>query len=62
VTVALDSDLDDSAAVQSVLEKELEEELYEIRNLLTGEAERHSASRILSIAKDYRREPDADDL
>ena len=42
-------------------QKELEEELYEVRNLLTGQAERHSASRIVSIAKDYRRD-DSDDL
>ena len=37
-------------------EKELDEELYEIRNLATGVEERHSASRIFSIVKDYRDE------
>lgn len=37
-------------------EKELKEELYEIRNLVTGVEERHSASRIFSIIKDYRDE------
>ncbi len=37
-------------------EKEIKEELYEIRNLLTGVEERHSASRICSIIKDYRDE------
>jgi len=35
-------------------EKELQEEQYEIRNLLTGVEERHSAARIVSIIKDYR--------
>ena len=35
-------------------EKELKDELYEVRNLLTGVSERHSASRIVSIVKDYR--------
>ncbi len=40
-------------------EKELADELYEIRNLITGDSERHSASRIVSIAKDYR---DPEDL
>ncbi len=40
-------------------EKELAEELYEIRNLTTGESERHSAARLVSIARDYR---DPDDL
>jgi len=39
-------------------EKELEEELYTLRNLHTGVEERHSASRIVSIAKDYRGEDD----
>lgn len=37
-------------------EKELQDELYELRNLLTGVAERHSAARIFSIVKDYREE------
>jgi histidyl-tRNA synthetase len=35
-------------------EKELEEEQYEIRNLVSGIEERHSASRIVSIVTDYR--------
>lgn len=35
-------------------EKELDEELYGIRNLTTGVEERHSASRIVSIVTDYR--------
>ncbi|HUS26475.1 MAG TPA: histidine--tRNA ligase [Nevskiaceae bacterium] len=35
-------------------EKELKDEQFEIRNLLTGVAERHSLSRIVSIVKDYR--------
>jgi histidyl-tRNA synthetase len=39
-------------------EKELQEELYEIRNLMTGVAERHSAARIVSIVTDYRAEND----
>jgi len=39
-------------------EKEIKEELYEIRNLITGVEERHSASRIVSIVKDYRDEDD----
>jgi histidyl-tRNA synthetase len=37
-------------------EKELAEELYEVRNLGTGVEERHSASRIVSIVTDYRDE------
>jgi histidyl-tRNA synthetase len=37
-------------------EKELDEELYEIRNLITSVAERHSAARIVSIVTDYRSE------
>jgi histidyl-tRNA synthetase len=37
-------------------ERELKEEQYEIRNLLTGVEERHSAARIVSIVKDYRGE------
>lgn len=37
-------------------EKEIKEELYEIRNLITGVEERHSASRIVSIITDYRDE------
>jgi histidyl-tRNA synthetase len=35
-------------------EKELTEEVYTLRNLVTGAEERHSASRIVSIVKDYR--------
>jgi histidyl-tRNA synthetase len=35
-------------------EKELDEEQYTLRNLLTGVEERHGASRIVSIIKDYR--------
>jgi histidyl-tRNA synthetase len=35
-------------------EKELEEEQFEIKNLLTGVSERHSLARIISIVKDYR--------
>jgi histidyl-tRNA synthetase len=35
-------------------EKELESEQYEIRNLLTSKSEIHSASRIVSIVRDYR--------
>lgn len=37
-------------------EKELAEEMYEIRNLVTGTEERHSAARIVSIITDYREE------
>ncbi len=36
-------------------EKELAEQQYEIRNLITGESERHGISRIVSIIKDYRK-------
>lgn len=39
-------------------EKELEDELYTLRNLHTGVEEKHSASRIVSIAKDYRGKDD----
>ena len=35
-------------------EKELTEEQYEVKNLLTGVSERHSAARIASIVQDYR--------
>jgi histidyl-tRNA synthetase len=35
-------------------EKDIEEERYEIRNLVTGVANRHSTARIVSIIKDYR--------
>ncbi|HEU4914479.1 MAG TPA: histidine--tRNA ligase [Candidatus Saccharimonadales bacterium] len=37
-------------------EKEIKDELYKLRNLTTGIEERHSASRIVSIVKDYRDE------
>lgn len=37
-------------------EKELHDEQYEIRNLMTGIAERHSTARIVSIVTDYREE------
>jgi len=37
-------------------QKELDEELYEIRNLMTSTTERHSAARIVSIVTDYRGE------
>jgi histidyl-tRNA synthetase len=40
--------------VMFIGERELKEEQYEIRNLLTGVEERHSAARIVSIIKDYR--------
>ncbi len=39
-------------------EKELEEEQYEIKNLMTGVSERHSAARIASIVQDYRGDSD----
>jgi histidyl-tRNA synthetase len=39
-------------------EKELNDEQYEVRNLVTGIEERHGASRIVSIIKDYREEDD----
>jgi histidyl-tRNA synthetase len=35
-------------------EKDLKEEQYEIKNLVTGVSERHSSARIVSIVKDYR--------
>lgn len=35
-------------------ERDIAEEQYEIKNLITGAAERHSAARIVSIIKDYR--------
>lgn len=35
-------------------QKELKDEQYEIKNLLTGVSERHSLARIASIVKDYR--------
>jgi len=39
-------------------EKEIKDEQYVVRNLNTGVEERHSASRIVSIVKDYRDEDD----
>lgn len=35
-------------------QKELDDEQFEIKNLLTGVSERHSLARIVSIVKDYR--------
>lgn len=35
-------------------ENDIKEEQFEIRNLVTGVAERHSAARIVSIVQDYR--------
>ncbi|HSW66894.1 MAG TPA: histidine--tRNA ligase [Bacillota bacterium] len=40
--------------VMFIGEKDLADEQYEIKNLVTGVAERHSAARIVSIVKDYR--------
>jgi histidyl-tRNA synthetase len=37
-------------------QKELDEEQFEIKNLMTGVSERHSLARIVSIVKDYRGE------
>lgn len=42
--------------VMFIGEKELKEEQYEIKNLVTGAQERHSTARIVSIVKDYRGE------
>jgi histidyl-tRNA synthetase len=39
-------------------EKEIKDEQYVVRNLKTGTEERHSASRIVSIVKDWRDEDD----
>lgn len=39
-------------------EKELKDEQYVVRNLKTGSEERHSASRIVSIVKDWRGDED----
>jgi histidyl-tRNA synthetase len=36
-------------------ERELNEEIFELRNLLTGDEERHGIFRIISIVKDYRK-------
>jgi histidyl-tRNA synthetase len=35
-------------------ERDLKDEQYEIKNLLTGVSEKHSVGRIISIVKDYR--------
>jgi histidyl-tRNA synthetase len=35
-------------------EQDMQEERFEVRNLLTGVAERHSLARIVSIVRDYR--------
>ncbi len=35
-------------------EREIADEMYELRNLITGEEERHGIARIVSILKDYR--------
>jgi len=35
-------------------EKEIKDELYEVKNLMTGVAEKHSLERIASIVEDYR--------
>lgn len=40
--------------VMFIGEKELNDEQYTLRNLITGKEERHSSSRIVSIIKDYR--------
>jgi histidyl-tRNA synthetase len=42
--------------VMFIGEKELKEEQYEIKNLVTGASERHSSARLVSIVKDYRGE------
>jgi histidyl-tRNA synthetase len=41
-------------------EKELSEQQYEVRNLITGQSERHGISRIVSIIKDYRKANEAE--
>jgi len=40
--------------VMFIGERDLADEQYEIKNLITGATERHSAARIVSIIKDYR--------
>lgn len=37
-------------------ERELTDEMFELRNLVTGDEERHGIARIVSLLKDYRRE------
>jgi histidyl-tRNA synthetase len=39
-------------------ERELEEEIFVLKNIVTGEEERHGISRITSIVKDYRKHKD----
>jgi len=36
-------------------ERELEQEIFELRNLVTGDEERHGIFRIISVVKDYRK-------
>jgi len=36
-------------------EREIENQLYELRNLVTGEEERHGVARIISLLEDYRK-------
>lgn len=36
-------------------ERELQEEIFELRNLISGDEERHGIFRIISIVKDYRK-------
>lgn len=43
------------AYVLFVGQRELEEELFVLRNIVTGEEERHSVHRCISIIKDYRK-------
>lgn len=48
----------DKKAIHYVLfigERELKEEIFELRNLVTGDEERHGIFRIISIVKDYRK-------
>jgi histidyl-tRNA synthetase len=42
--------------IVTIGEKELADDLYTLKNLTTGIEERHSAPRIVSIAKDYRKQ------
>jgi histidyl-tRNA synthetase len=41
---------------------ELDSEQYTLKNLHTGEEEKHSLERIVSIVQDHRQHPDVDDL
>jgi histidyl-tRNA synthetase len=36
-------------------ERELSEEIFELRNIVTGDEERHGVARIISLVKDYRK-------